>query len=166
VAEKYRIGPFLLDAEAHALTHTGKTVPLGQRAVDVLAVLVRAAPECVPKTRIMEAAWSGLIVEESNLSVQISAIRRALAQAPGGEDWLETLARRGYRFTGPVTALPENKTARDTVKGARSNLAEPLTSFVGRERQVAEIQRLLSSTNNSCLDSRCSASSCVRLLPG
>jgi non-specific serine/threonine protein kinase len=145
VAEKYRIGPFLLDAEAHALTHTGKTVPLGQRAVDVLAVLVRAAPECVPKTRIMEAAWSGLIVEESNLSVQISAIRRALAQAPGGEDWLETLARRGYRFTGPVTALPENKTARDTVKGARSNLAEPLTSFVGRERQVAEIQRLLSS---------------------
>ena len=50
---------------------------------------------------------AGQVVEESNLTVQISAIRRALAHAPGGEQWIETLARRGYRFVGPVTALPD-----------------------------------------------------------
>jgi non-specific serine/threonine protein kinase len=79
-------------------------------------------------------------VEESNLAVQISAIRRALAGAAGGERWLETLPTRGYRFAGPVTALPARTMGGD---GPRSNLPEPLTSFVGREREVAELQKLL-----------------------
>jgi DNA-binding winged helix-turn-helix (wHTH) protein len=43
------------------------------------------------------------VVEENNLTVQISALRRALAQEPGGEAWIETLPRRGYRFVGPAT---------------------------------------------------------------
>ncbi len=144
VAETYRIGPFLLDAEAQALTQDGKPVALGQRAVAVLVVLVRATQEYVPKTRIMEVAWPGMVVEENNLSVQISAIRRVLAHAPDGEGWLETLARRGYRFVGPVTAVP-NKTAGDTLSSnPRSNLPESLTSFVGRERELAEVRKMLS----------------------
>src|SRR5262249_24087188 len=47
-------------------------------------------------------AWAGLTVEESNLAVQISALRRVLGQAPGGDGWIETSPRRGYRFVGPV----------------------------------------------------------------
>ena len=87
--EAYRLGPFLLDAETCVLTRDGAPVALGKRAVSVLTVLVRSAPQFVPKTRIIEAAWPGVIVEESNLAVQISAIRRALAGAAGGERWLE-----------------------------------------------------------------------------
>ncbi|MGE5102444.1 MAG: winged helix-turn-helix domain-containing protein, partial [Deltaproteobacteria bacterium] len=92
----YEIGPFRLDTGVGALTYEGRPVPLGPRAVAVLAVLVERAQEHVPKDRILEAAWPGRVIEESNLSVQISAIRRALARVPGGERWIETLSRRGY----------------------------------------------------------------------
>ena len=75
--------------------------------------------------------------------MQISAIRRVLAQAPGGERWVETLARRGYRFVGPVLELAETPLQRS---GDRSNLPEALTSFVGREGELAEIKQLLPGT--------------------
>jgi len=139
----YEIGPFRLNAAAKAVTHAGTPIALGPRAVAVLALLVDSAREYVPKARLMDEAWPGVIVEEANLGVQISAIRRALAQAPGGEYWIETLARRGYRFVGPVSKLP-NKTPGDTVgTSPRSNLPEPLTSLVGRERELKELQKLL-----------------------
>ena len=51
----------------------------------------------------MEAAWAGLTVEESNLTVQIAALRRVLGEGPGCENWIETLPRRGYRFVGPAS---------------------------------------------------------------
>jgi predicted ATPase len=91
----------------------------------------------------MDAAWPGVVVEESNLAVQISAIRRVLAQAPGGERWIETLARRGYRFVGPVTDVPGDSRQGAWSGNKRSNLPEPLTSFIGRERELVEIKRLL-----------------------
>src|ERR1700690_1879881 len=92
----YELGPFRLDAEAGVLTKAGVPVALGSRAVAVLTALVRRSGEYVHKGSIMDAAWPGIVVEESNLAVQISAIRRVLAQAPGGGKWIETLARRGY----------------------------------------------------------------------
>ena len=141
--ETYRIGPFLLDAEACVLTRAGMPVPLGQRAVGVLAVLVRSANEYVPKGRLIDAAWPGVVVQEGNLAVQILAIRRALAQASGGENWLETLPKRGYRFVGPVAAVPRKATRRLDGSDLRSNLPEPLTSFVGRKTELAELHELL-----------------------
>ncbi|HSN22285.1 MAG TPA: winged helix-turn-helix domain-containing protein [Usitatibacter sp.] len=135
----YEIGPFRLDPEAEVLTHDGAPTPLGSRAVAVLTALVRQANQHVHKSALLDAAWPGLVVEESNLAVQISAIRRVLSRAPGGERWIETLARRGYRFVGPVCRLPGTGVAPQ----ARSNLPRPLTSFVGRERELVEIKRLL-----------------------
>ena len=138
----YDIGPFRLDAEAGVLTKAGEPVALGSRAVAVLATLVNRPNEYVPKASIMDTAWPGIVVEESNLAVQVSAIRRVLSEAPGGKRWIETLARRGYRFVGPVTALADD---RQDARGSRkrSNLLEPLTSFIGRERELVEIKRLL-----------------------
>ena len=78
----------------------------------VLTALVRQPNEYVRKDSILDAAWPGVVVEEGNLAVQISAIRRVLAQTPGGEHWIETLARRGYRFVGPVTELTDDRRAR------------------------------------------------------
>ncbi len=94
------------------LTKAGAPTPLGARAVAVLTVLVEQPNEYVPKDGIIDAAWPGVVVEESNLAVQISALRRVLSQAPGGERWIETLSGRGYRFVGPVTELPDD--AQDT----------------------------------------------------
>src|SRR5207249_5988958 len=113
----------------------------GARAVAVLRTLVERAGEHVAKGTIIDAVWPEVVVEESNLAVQISAIRRVLAQIPGGEHWIETLARRGYRFVGPVRAIRDDKESRSGVE--RSNLPEALTSFIGRERELVEIKRLL-----------------------
>ncbi|HWZ72767.1 MAG TPA: winged helix-turn-helix domain-containing protein [Casimicrobiaceae bacterium] len=139
----YELGPFRLDTKTGVLSKGGEPVALGSRAVAVLATLVERSAEFVPKGAIMDAAWPGLIVEESNLAVQISAIRRALADAPGGERWIETLARRGYRFVGPVTEIREREPKAVATRGEQSNLPAPLTSFIGRERELVEIKRLL-----------------------
>lgn len=78
---------------------------LSQRAVTLLRLLVEQHGDIVSKDRLMEAAWDGLAVEESNLTVQIASLRRVLGVEPGGERWIETLPRRGYRFVGPAAAL-------------------------------------------------------------
>ena len=139
----YEIGPFRLDTAVGVLTRGGRPVALGARAVAVLTALVERPNEYVRKEAILDAAWPGVVVEEGNLAVQISAIRRVLAQAPGGERWVETLARRGYRFVGPVTEVADESTAGARGRSERSNLPEPLTSFIGRERELVEIKRLL-----------------------
>jgi TolB-like protein len=95
-------GPFRLDAEAEILFRGADLVPIGRRAVALLRVLLESPGEPVSKDALMEGAWAGLAVEESNLTVQIATLRRALGEEPGGERWIETLPRRGYRFRGPT----------------------------------------------------------------
>jgi predicted ATPase len=107
----------------------------------VLTVLVERVHEFVSKERLIELAWPDVIVEENNLPVQVHAIRRVLSEAPGGDAWIETLSKRGYRFVGPVSRVAD--TAHDEREAERTNLPQALTSFVGRERDVVEIKRLL-----------------------
>ena len=143
----YEIGPFQLDLEAQVLTHAGTPLPLGPRAIAVLAALVERAEKYVPKHRILEIAWPGVLVEEANLAVQVSAIRRVLGRVPGGESWIETLARRGYRFVGPVTERRrEFPSLRSVEATALNNLPQQLTSFIGREKEIAELKALLATT--------------------
>ena len=146
MAAIYELGPFRLDTEAGVLSRDGIPMPLGPRAVAVLAALVKRANEYLPKAGLMDAAWPGLVVEEGNLAVQISGIRRVLGQVSGGERWVETLARRGYRFVGPVKALADTSRQDDDAQAGRTNLPESTTSFVGRERELVEIKRLLPTT--------------------
>src|SRR6516225_7233931 len=100
----YILGPFRLDAETDTLFRSGEPVSLGRRAVALLRVLVEQRGIPVSKDALMEAAWAGLTVGESNLAVQIAALRLVLGEEPGGDKWIETLPRRGYRFVGPASA--------------------------------------------------------------
>jgi len=143
----YEIGALRLDPDARVLTHAGEPVALGARAVAVLSALVSRAGEYVSKAEIIDFAWPGRVVEEANLAVQISAIRRVLAGVSGGDGWIETLARRGYRFAGPVTQVVGRASATAAaIDRKRTNLPQVLTSFVGREKEIAEIKRLLPTT--------------------
>lgn len=98
----YVLGPFRLDSEAEMLFRGAEPVALGKRAVAVLRALVARPGVPVSKDALIEAAWAGLSVEENNLVVQVAALRRVFGEEPGGERWIETLPRRGYRFVGPV----------------------------------------------------------------
>jgi DNA-binding winged helix-turn-helix (wHTH) protein len=69
VSKFYEFGPFVLDSQTGALTRSGAPTGLGSRGVAVLAALLEHPSEYVSKSRIMDAAWPGLVVEESNLAV-------------------------------------------------------------------------------------------------
>ena len=103
MATIYLLGSFRLDAQAEMLFRGAEPVALGQRAVALLRALVERPGIPVSKDALIEAAWPGLTVEESNLTVQISALRRVFGDEPDAEHWIETLPRRGYRFVGPVS---------------------------------------------------------------
>jgi DNA-binding winged helix-turn-helix (wHTH) protein/predicted ATPase len=111
----YVFGPFRLDVSAEILFRGGEPLPLGRRAVALLRTLIENTGLPVAKDALMEAAWPGLAVEESNLSVQIAALRKVLGEEPGADKWIETLPRRGYRFVGEVRQGP--KPAEDASPG-------------------------------------------------
>jgi TolB-like protein len=95
-------GPFRLDHRNRRLTKAGAAVSLGGRAIDVLSVLVATAGETVSKDALLGRAWPGLTVDENNVQVQISALRKAL-----GDDWIITVPGRGYRLAQHVVvAIP------------------------------------------------------------
>jgi DNA-binding winged helix-turn-helix (wHTH) protein/TolB-like protein/tetratricopeptide (TPR) repeat protein len=85
-------------------------IPLGLRAADVLLYLLERPGELVTKSEIMQAVWPDTVVEEGNLTVHISAIRRALDASREGESCIQNVPRRGYRFMLGVTgAAPERQ---------------------------------------------------------
>ena len=100
------LGPYQLDPVAKLLLRGGTPVALGPRAVAVLQALVTRPGALVTKEELFRAAWPDLVVEDSNLTVQIAALRRALADGEEGVRWIETLPRRGYRYVGPVGSAP------------------------------------------------------------
>jgi TolB-like protein/DNA-binding winged helix-turn-helix (wHTH) protein len=80
-------------------------VDIGGRALDVLGVLVAHHGELVSKQAIMQAVWPGIVVDEKNLAVQISLLRRILDDGRAGSSCIQTEAGRGYRFVAPATRL-------------------------------------------------------------
>lgn len=101
--EVLAFGPFRLDPERGVLLRDGEPLALGRRALDILATLLRSSGLVVTKAELIDAAWPGLAIEESNLSVQIAALRKALGAPPGGGEWIATVNRVGYRL---VAAAP------------------------------------------------------------
>jgi DNA-binding winged helix-turn-helix (wHTH) protein/predicted ATPase len=103
----HALGPFRLDTQDELLLRGSQPVALGRRAIALLRALVERPGALVSKDALIEAGWSGQAVEESSLTVQIAALRRVLGEAPGGNRWIETMPRRGYRFIGPVVTEVE-----------------------------------------------------------
>jgi DNA-binding winged helix-turn-helix (wHTH) protein len=101
----YTFGPFRLDADAKMLFRETEPTGLGQRAVALLCALIERTGTPVSKDALVEAAWPGLAVEDSNLTVQIAAVRRVFNEGAGGAEWIETLPRRGYRYVGPPVTI-------------------------------------------------------------
>ena len=101
----YRFGSFVLDLEwGGLLAADGRELPLRPKSFALLCMLVENAGRVISHDRIMEILWPDLFVTENNITQCIYEIRRALG--PEALTTLQTLPRRGYRFTARVTVLP------------------------------------------------------------
>ena len=159
----YRFGSFELQAEQRRLLEDGRSVALGDRAFDVLLALAERAGQLVTKDELLGLVWPGLIVEENNLQVQVSALRKILGAAA-----IATAPGRGYRFTleiAPAGESPSPPVAK------RHNLPQQLTSFIGHEDDLDEYAaqldqaRLLTLTGiGGCGKSRLAIKLAERLL--
>lgn len=103
----FEFGGFRLDPAAGVLTRDGELVLLNPKAVETLAVLVRHHGRVVSKEELMEAVWPDAFVEEANLNVQVSALRKALEDNADDPAFVETIPRRGYRFRAEVQEVCE-----------------------------------------------------------
>ena len=93
--------PFRLLAAQRLLLEGGKPVRLGSRAFEILAALVERAGEVVSKEELIARVWPQTFVDESNLKIQVSALRRALGDGQGGRRYVVTVPGRGYNFVAP-----------------------------------------------------------------
>jgi TolB-like protein/DNA-binding winged helix-turn-helix (wHTH) protein len=103
-------GPFVLDLSARALLAGGEKLALSSRAFDILALLVAERDRVVSKDEILTKVWRGVAVEENNLAVQMSSLRRVLGEHAEGQTLILTVPGQGYRFVArleaPVVAAP------------------------------------------------------------
>jgi TolB-like protein/DNA-binding winged helix-turn-helix (wHTH) protein/Flp pilus assembly protein TadD len=137
-ARLYEFGDFRLDTAKRVLRRLdGTTVPVTPRVFETLLYMVEHHDTVLDKERLMEAVWPDSIVEENNLSQNISTLRRIFGETPGSHSYIVTVPGRGYRFVAEVSdrtgngsanvngeqgtgpALAENRTEAATVKGRR-----------------------------------------------
>lgn len=110
----YEFGPFLLEPQARRLSRYGESVPLAAPEFELLLLLVRKRGQVVEKSEIMAAVWPDVEVEENNLTVRMSALRRALGESKGYHPYIQTVSGRGYCLTAEVKELrsqPDAETA-------------------------------------------------------
>ena len=149
MSSTYRFGDCELHVAERRLSIGGKPAPLGGRAFEVLRVLVEQRARPVPKDELLDTVWPGQFVEEGNLPVQVSSLRKLL-----GPQAISTVPGRGYRFSLPVQGDdiridPPGAAAIGTAAAAapepplRSNLPLPTTALLGRDDDLAQLQAAL-----------------------
>ena len=103
----YEFGPFRLIPTEHRIYRLDEQVLLPPKEFDLLLLLVKNQGQVMPREALIKALWPNTVVEEANLNVHISALRKILAEGQVDQHYIETLPRLGYRFIAPVTAHPE-----------------------------------------------------------
>src|SRR5438132_5523946 len=103
----YEFRDFRLDADRHRLLRDGEVVPLSPKAVEALLVLVRNPGKPLEREALMQAVWADTFVEDANLTVAISHLRKALDQNGEPGEYIETVPRVGYRFVADVREIRE-----------------------------------------------------------
>jgi DNA-binding winged helix-turn-helix (wHTH) protein len=138
-------GSFILDIERRSLLRDGRPVPVSSKGMLLLQALVSSAGAPVSKAQLMEAGWPGAAVEESNLSVQIAALRKLLGPQSNGREWIATVPRVGYRFVGDVQVLDRNDAGRrrDAPTQSPRRTGRPLRSCRSSMSAATRIRSIL-----------------------
>ena len=114
-SHSYEFGRFRLKTAERILLREGELVPLTPKVYDILIILVENSGQVVAKDDLMKRVWPSTYVEEGNLTQNISLLRKALGETPGGVQFIETVPRRGYRFVADISeawdGVPANGSA-------------------------------------------------------
>jgi Tol biopolymer transport system component/DNA-binding winged helix-turn-helix (wHTH) protein len=132
----YEFGAFRLDPQEKLLLRQGERVPLTLKACETLLVLVENHGHIVEKAELMQRIWPDTVVEENNLTQNISAIRKALGGNGADQHFIETLPRRGYRFVGTVREQRGETAASPPIL---QDISTPLSASVPRLNRTARI---------------------------
>ena len=149
-------GLYRLDPVRHVLSHAGKPVRLGSRALEILLALVERAGQTVGTNELLARVWGNSVVEPGTLRVHIAALRKILGSGKSGVWYVENVSGRGYRFAAPVAylqAMPDSAAADASASRAPApvsgetglsgyrtdNLPAPLTRMVGREQVLSTL---------------------------
>ena len=109
----YEFGRFRCDPGEQLLLCDGKPVTLSPKTFEILLALVRSQGRLVTKDELMRQVWPDSFVEEANLTVNISALRKALGETSDGQQYIETVPKRGYRFIAKVAVLEQDSKKRE-----------------------------------------------------
>lgn len=134
-------GPFELLPDQKKLLRDGEAVSIGSRAFEILALLVDQAGRLVGNREIMARVWPNTIVEEANLRVNMTALRRALGENRGEENYIKNTPGRGYTF---VTPLNHRDALAAPISLERARLPVPLSRLIGRTASITAIREKLS----------------------
>src|SRR5580704_17282584 len=128
-------GPYRLVAAQRLLLEGDTPVRLGSRAFDILIALVERAGEVVSKEELIARAWPATFVEEANLKIQVSALRRALGDGQGDHRYIATVVGRGYNFVAPIRKeeRPRASPSPTIAPAALHNLPFATTRMIGRD---------------------------------
>src|SRR5277367_5302956 len=134
-------GPYRLVATRRLLLEGDKPVRLGSRAFDILTALVERAGEVVSKEELITRAWPKTFVEEANLKLQVSTLRRALGDGQGDNRYVATVVGRGYNFVAPIRKEePSPASPSPTIATALlHNLPFAITPMISREEIVTMV---------------------------
>ena len=138
-AGSLRFDRFELQPQERRLLADGAPVTLGARAFDLLLAMAARPGQLLTKAELLDAVWPGLVVEEANLSVQVSTLRKVL-----GDKLIATIPGRGYRFTGTPSAIAASAGVPPVAAPApRADRPAPARTLVDREAELARIDEIL-----------------------
>jgi DNA-binding winged helix-turn-helix (wHTH) protein len=138
--------PYRLLAAQRLLLEGDKPVRLGSRAFDILTALVERAGEVVGKEELIARAWPDTFVDEANLKIQVSALRRALGDGQGDHRYVVTVVGRGYNFVAPIREGQPSQVSSSPiiVPATLHNLPFATIRMIGREEIVTTLVTQLS----------------------
>lgn len=120
-SQNFVFGPYALDNARSLLFCNGRNIPIGHKSFALLQALLRAGGEICTKTELLDLVWPDTAVEESNLSVQVAALRKLLGPSPDGIEWIVTVPRVGYRFLAPSSGVEPTKVERGSTGNIESH---------------------------------------------
>ncbi|HKO90015.1 MAG TPA: AAA family ATPase, partial [Polyangiaceae bacterium] len=159
--QEYRFGPFRLDVHTRMLWSGGVPVALAPKAAELLLALVQEGERGLTKAQLLDRLWPDTVVAENNLTVTMSALRKALGETATQPRYVHTLSRRGYRFVSqppcdaaaegvhalatasaaPVVAPANSRARLQPIEPAGPQGSAPFAPFVGRQRELGHLEQ-------------------------